>query len=153
MATIVEPSKGLSVLGEVWSDKCREAHEQFVKLKLTSVEMPFEGVGLQIVEGVGLVVGKNLSEIILRPMQLYIKYSTDVNMHHSTQKIYLQQVVTPFIGGNFIATRGYHYLVNTKKASGIQRLLTNFDNIDVEMDDLIKEANRFMFMYCKLNIY
>ena len=97
------------------------------------------------------LVGVQLEGKLHKPMQFFVKYFVDSH-GKSTQKIYLQQIITRFVGGKYNPTPGYTYLaVNTTKAAGIQRLLTNLDRLPDEIENLIKEANRFMYMYCHLD--
>lgn len=97
------------------------------------------------------IVSIDQSGVLLRPMQLFIKYSIDPQ-GVSTLKMYLQQVVTRFMGGKYTQTRGYIYsAANTTKAASVQRLITNFHNVHVEVEGLVKEANRFMYMYCQID--
>lgn len=130
---------------------------QYRQLGLNSLELPIEKVGLYHIKGPSVPVsqtsqrvGVNLSTILLRPMQFFVKYHVDHKTGITGQKIYLQQVVTPFVGGYYTQTKGYYYLINTKKAAAVQRLLVNLNHIEIEIDNLITEANRFMYMYCHL---
>jgi hypothetical protein len=55
------------------------------------------------------------------------------------------------MGGYYTTTQGFLYNISSKKAVGIQRIVVNLDFLDEEIRNLVKEANRFLYMYCHLD--
>jgi hypothetical protein len=112
--------------------------------------MQLMNVGLYVVKSGLPIVGIAETGKLYKPMQFIIKFT--VNDNSTSQRIILQQVVTPYVGGHYTPMRGFTYLVNKKKAVGIQRSIANIDNVDSEVKLLVEEANRFMYMYCHTDV-
>lgn len=85
-------------------------------------------------------------------MQFMIKFIVDHKTNTTIQKMYLQQMITPFVGGRYTKINGFDYVINNKKAAGIQRMLANINCVENDINSLITEANRFMYMYCRTDV-
>jgi hypothetical protein len=113
--------------------------------------MPLSNVGLYMAEAKP-IVGYSAGAMFYKPMQFMVKFAIDRKTDTTMQKMYLQQMITPFVGGRYTRTNGFDYVINVKKSAGIQRMLVNVDNIEDDINNLIEEANRFMYMYCRTDI-
>ena len=145
MASVAESCARKAVLGSTWTARCLEVLEQYVKLQIYSLELPLSNIGLQT-KFVPYKVVAYAGEEIPKPMQFIIK-RTKIG----TTTVYLQQVLTPYMGGYYTTTPGFIYNISGKKAAGIQRIIVNPLKIEEEIRKLVKEANRFLYMYCHLD--
>lgn len=83
-------------------------------------------------------------------IQIQIPMEFVIHNNAETTEMFLIQELTPHAGGLYTPKRGYKYYISKKNPVGIQRIIVNFKNFDKEVDNLIQESNRFLYMYCKL---
>jgi hypothetical protein len=146
MATLVEPCARKPILRETWTAKCSDALGQYLRLQLYSLELPLYNIGLNTTFVPFMVKIYSNKGDVSKPMQFIIK---PTKIGGTT--VYLQQVLTPFMGGYYSTMPGFLYNISTKKAVGIQRIVGNIQNLESDIRKLVKEANRFLYMYCHLD--
>jgi hypothetical protein len=153
VAEIIEPSQGREAVVRTYKNKCEQAFDSYLKLGLSYLKLPLISIGLyNTIDGPRVLYTGSENSVLLTSMQFIIEFSLDRTIEVYMQRMYLQQVITKFYGGHYTPTRGFHYLLKTNKSTGIQIHISSLSQFEKAVDALIKEANRFMYMYCRTDI-
>jgi hypothetical protein len=79
-----------------------------------------------------------------------LDFKKDYCTGNSMQRMYLQQIITLFEGGRVTQLPSFSYKVTLNKNVVIRRMIVDLNDIEKEILTLAAEANRFMYMYCRI---
>jgi hypothetical protein len=90
-----------------------------------------------------LFVRRSSSGIVVQPMKLSIM------LEQLDLKVYLEQELSRLIRDRYIRQEGFTYFLDFHRHIVIRRLVVNLQDIEMQVDKLIAEANRIYMLYCE----